>query len=610
MRTYIRLLRFDNYIVESFAIFIILSIIHTIASLINLTAIIPLLDVLFSTSIDVEDLKYTEKQEWIWNTKYLKDKFYFLFASLMDEYGRQEVLYSICLVILSTTIFSNFFHYIALRLVERRKSICIYNLRKAVFKKILSLSIGFFNTSRKGDIISRYTNDIQEIESSLTNSLNSFLQDPIKIIFYFWVLFAISTELTLFALLTIPVSSILVGILVKKLKSVSRKTQNQLSNLTSIMDETLTGIRIIKSFNADRYSLLKFSRENKEYSKNYRKLSFKREASSPLSEIIGVTMVLIILAYGGHMIFSKELLTASGFIGYIVIFSQVIVPIKSLFNSITNIQKSIVCGNRVFSILDKKEDAKKHSQRIQFRAIKNNLQLKNLSFSYEQRPIINNISFSLPKGRSIALVGPSGGGKSTIADIILGFYTAQKGKVLIDDIDIQDYEVNSLRKQIGLVTQEPILFNDTVAKNIAFGISNPSHKEVIKAAKIAYAHDFIMEMDKKYHTFIGDRGVKLSGGQKQRISIARAVFRNPSILILDEATSSLDSQSEKIIQQALKRLLKDRTVILIAHRLSTIKNVDEILVIKEGCIVERGNHQSLIQQEGLYKELNKIQYAN
>ncbi len=609
MNTYLRLIRFNGSLAAFLTPFTVFSVLHTVFGVLNITILIPLFDVLFDTAIDLPALAYTQHiDSFRWDSQYAKDALYYHFGEFIQDYGKQYALYLVCGVALAASLLSNFFRYLSIRILEQAKARAIHNMRVSIFNKMTMLHIGYFTTRHKGDIMSRSTNDLQEIEFSITTALGAFLREPINILVYFISLFAMSVELTIFTLVVIPLSGALISGLVKRLKEDSKKTQHALGIILSIIDEMINGIRVIKAFNAENYLKSKFAKESASYSTYYKSLSYKREAASPVSELMGVCVVVVILLYGGNMVLSEQsTLAASVFTVYILLFSRVMIPVKSLFAAISAVQKTIVSGKRIFEILDEQPAIRDSKSAVEFKEFSTSVAFENISFSYEQKQVLKKINFEIPLGKSIALVGPSGGGKSTIADLLPRFYDVHEGSIQIGNKDIRAYTLSSLREQMGIVTQESILFNDTIFNNIAFGNPDANLEEVIRASKVANAHAFIIGTEHAYETVIGDRGLKLSGGQRQRISIARAIFKNPPILILDEATSSLDTESEKLVQQALQNLMKNRTSLVIAHRLSTIQHAHEILVIDKGQIVERGTHNELVSQRGIYYKLQRMQ---
>nr|MCU0340048.1 ABC transporter ATP-binding protein/permease [Spirosomataceae bacterium] len=470
---------------------------------------------------------------------------------------------------------------------------------QAVFDNAIRLSLSFFSNERKGDLMARVTTDVQEIENSLGRAFSALFKEVFTLIFYFVTLFAMSVKLTLFTLIVIPLSGVVIGGLAKKLKESAAEVQQRLSNILSVLDETFGGIRVVKGFNAESVIQKRFETENQGYKNALLGMVFRQELAPPMSEFMGVAVVAGILLYGGSMVLSGGSdLSAAKFVTYIIIFSQVLRPAKEISNAISGIQRGVASGERIVKLIDTPIEVtdKPHAQVL--KSFESEIRFDNVAFEYEaDTPVLHGISFTLAKGKTIALVGSSGGGKSTIADLVPRFYDPTHGRISIDGRDLREVSIQSLRAQMGIVTQESILFNDTIFNNIAFG-SGASEAEVMAAAKIANAHEFILEQPDGYQTYIGDRGTKLSGGQRQRLSIARAILKNPPILILDEATSALDTESEKLVQEALTQLMKNRTTLVIAHRLSTIQHADEILVLSGGQIIERGQHDQLLADDG------------
>ena len=574
----------------------------------NFALLIPLLNVLFGTVEDEQLNAMLTKPELGFGINYLKEIFYYYFSLIINAYGKIGALKFVCGVIVVSVFLNNFFKYFAQRIIGKVRARVVRNIRKTVFEKITELHLGYFSSKRKGDILSRLSNDVQEIETSVVSTLTVVFRDPATIIGFFILLFIMSFKLTIFTLIIMPTMGIIIVEITKRLKKQSVRGQQSLGIILSIIDETLTGLRVIKAFNARQYIMDKFNKQNNRYAGYVKSMAYKRDLASPLSEFMSVTIVAGILLYGGTLVLSDQSdLSASEFIAYIILFSQVLVPAKAISSAFSSIQRGLVSGERVLKIVDTNTEIKDKKEAIHLTEFKDSIRFENVSFAYEKNLVLSNINLKIEKGKNIALAGPSGGGKSTLADLIVRFYDPTEGKVLIDNISLKEYNTGSIRNFMGIVTQESILFNDTIFNNIAFGMPDAAEDEVVKAAKIANAHDFIMQTTFGYQTNIGDRGVKLSGGQKQRISIARAILKNPPIIILDEATSSLDSESEKLVQQALSNLLKNRTSIVIAHRLSTIQHADEIIVIDDGKIVERGAHPELMKTNGLYKKLNLMQ---
>jgi subfamily B ATP-binding cassette protein MsbA len=511
-------------------------------------------------------------------------------------------------VIVGSVLLSNIFTYISNVLLSKIRAKVIEKLRADIFQKTTALHLGYFTNERKGDLISRLTNDVQEVENSIVSTLKVAFREPATILITFFLLFFISIELTLFTLLFLPVTGYIISEVVKRLKKKAAEGQAALGKIVNILDESISGIRIIKAFTAQTYINKVFGRELKNYSDISISMARKNELASPLSQFLGVLVVAGILLYGGNLVLNASgKLSASAFFTYIILFTQVLNPAKTISQAVSNIQRGIASADRIFSVIDTPPAIQEKESAIKAAHFKEALCFERVSFRYEQETVLHQINLTLKKGQAIALVGPSGGGKSTLADLVPRFYDPTEGQITLDGIDIKSLDLQSLRAHIGVVTQESILFNDSVWKNIAFGVEDAKEEDIIRAAKVANAHEFIMELEQGYHTLIGERGTRLSGGQRQRLSIARAVFKNPDILILDEATSALDTESEKLVQEALEKLMQNRTSLIIAHRLSTIQHADEIVVLDKGEIVERGSHKELIEQKGLYYKLSMTQ---
>jgi len=543
------------------------------------------------------------------STDYVKGIFNYYFGTFMQSHGRLGALQFVCAIIVVSVFLSDVFRYLSARVLERFKVNMVARLRQSVFDNAVGLHLGFFSNERKGDLISRVMTDVQEVENSIANTFSAAFKEVFTLLVYLIVLFNVSVNLTLFAFLVFPISGAFIAYIVKQMRKDARTGQQRLGGLISLMDETFGGMRVVKGFNAEGFIKNRFRTENDAYKKAIKSMAYKREMAGPFSEFMGVTIVAFILLYGGSLVLSNQSeLSAAQFIFYIITFSQVLRPAKEISNAFSNTQRGIASGERVLELVDAENSIKEAPGATTLADFNRKISVKNVNFEYEVgQPILKNINFEMPKGKTVALVGSSGGGKSTLADLIPRFYDPTQGEITIDGTDIRKLTPTSLRSQMGIVTQESILFNDTIFNNIAFGAAT-TEKEVVAAAKIANAHHFIMEQPEGYQTVIGDRGSKLSGGQRQRISIARAVLKNPPILILDEATSALDTESEKLVQEALTHLMENRTVLVIAHRLSTIQHADEILVIHQGEIIERGTHAELLQDsDGFYKKLTQMQ---
>ncbi len=604
MNTFYRILSFAKpfgRFVPSYAIYSLLAVVFGLA---NFTLIIPLLNVLFETKTILE----VSQPTFSLSVSYFKDLFNYGFYTFSTNYGKSGALQFVCGIILVSVLLANLFKYLTQRVLARLRVYVVQNVRKDLFEKINSLHLGYFQSRKKGDVMSTMSNDVNEIENSIVSSIQVIFRDPPLLIGYIILLFIMSVKLTLFTLIILPLSGLIISRITKSLKKNSKKGQQYLGNILSIMDETLSGIRIIKGFNAQEYISKKFEVENSNYSYVLKKMLNRKELASPLSELLGVAVVVGILLYGGQLVLeNRSELSASEFLGYIIIYSQVLNPLKNISNAVSNIQRGIVAGERVLEIIDIKNEIEDSPNAIEIQSFQNNIHFNGVSFKYENDFVLKNINLKIPKGKMYALVGQSGAGKSTLADLVPRFYDVSEGELLVDSLNVKNLKLNSLINLIGIVTQHPILFNDTIRNNIAFNLENASQEEIENAAKIANAHQFIMEMPLGYETNIGDRGDKLSGGQRQRISIARAVLKNPPILILDEATSALDTESERLVQEALFNLMKNRTSLVIAHRLSTIQHADQIIVMQKGEIIEQGNHQELTLLGGMYKKLSDLQ---
>jgi len=565
--------------------------------------VIPFLGILFETQEKVYN-----PPPLSFDATTIKDNFYAIISSIVDEKGKVEALLFICILVLVTFFFRNLFRYLSLYFLTPIRNGVVHDLRMDLHKKVISLPLPFFTEKRKGDITARMTSDLVEIEWSIMSSLEMIFKDPLNIIVYLATLIFISPQLTTFVILLLPVTGIIIGVIGRSLKKSSDRGQNKMGDLLSIIDENISGLRIIKGFNAESHINKNFEKESTDYKSIMTKLLRKKDLSSPMSEFLSTIVMVIVMWFGGQLVLNTDGgLNAQEFIGYILIFSQIIPPAKSLTTSYYLIQKGSASAQRVYEILDTENEIVDIENPKQIKLLNNQIEFNNLTFSYEKQEVLKDINFSIGKGKMIALVGQSGSGKSTLADLLARFYDINQGEILIDNNNIKEIALTDLRTLMGIVSQESILFNDTIFNNIRLGNTNASEQEVMGAAKIANAHDFILETENGYQTNIGDRGNKLSGGQKQRLSIARAILKNPEILILDEATSSLDTESERLVQDALDKLMHSRTSLVIAHRLSTIQNADEILVLDKGCIIERGTHQELITQNGHYKKLSDLQ---
>jgi subfamily B ATP-binding cassette protein MsbA len=608
MKTYFRLLSFAKPI-EKFAIpYIIYTLLYVVFSSMIYPLLVPLLNTLFVT-----DTCNTIKATVVAQPKMLDVTGWFKYYMnyFVESQGHWGALKFVCGVMIVNVVLGNMFRYLSARTMENLRLHTLLNLRSAVFNNVMDMHLGYFNNQRKGDIISKVASDVQVVQFSVTATLQVIFREPAQMIFFLFLLFNYSVKLTLCSLLVVPISAFIISKIVKRLKSQAVAAQQSYSNMISYLDESLQGIRIVKAFNATDFIKDRFNNENKKYSKILRSMAKRQQSASPVSETLAITMISCIVLYGGYLILNKKSdLTGGEFIAYIAIFSQLMRPAKAISDSFSNIHSGIAAGERVLALIDEKPDIKDKPNAKEIKGFNDSIKFENVTFAYGDKEVLKNVNLTIPKGKTVALVGPSGGGKSTLMDLVPHFTEPQSGEILVDGENINDLTAHSLRSLLGVVNQESILFNDSIFNNIAFGKSNVTQQEVEAAAKIANAHNFIIETEKSYQTNIGDRGAKLSGGQRQRICIARAVLNNPPIMLLDEATSALDTESEKLVQEALNNLMKNRTSLIIAHRLSTIQNADIIVVLENGEIVEQGNHQQLINSNGLYKRLIDMQTFN
>lgn len=585
------------------ALNILFNLLGIFFGLFTITLAIPFLGLLFGTEKPVVELP-----DFKFSAEYIQAAFNYFITNVIQESGREAALIKMSMMVLLMFFLKNLCRYMAMYFLAPVRNGVIMDIRNALFDKVLILPLSFYSNERKGDIMARMNNDVQEIEWSVIGAIEMVFRDPPTVIIYLVTLFVMSPELTMFSLILIPLAGLLIGKIGKSLKRSSDVGMKKTGDLLSIIEETLGGLRIIKAFRAESQLNQRFTGMNNDLRRVMNRIYRKKDLASPLSELMGSAVIVAIMWYGGSAVLSgNSTLSPEVFMTFILLFTQILPPIKAITQAYYNLQKGRASMDRVHQILDAENTIpeKENAQNIQ--SLQSKVEFKNVSFDYSGSPIINGVDFQLDKGKTIALVGPSGSGKSTLADLLSRFYDVKSGQITIDGKDLRDLKLSDLRGLMGIVSQESILFNDSVFNNIALGNQDATMEAVIEAAKLANAHDFICGLEDGYFTLIGDRGSKLSGGQRQRLSIARAVLKNPDILILDEATSALDTESERLVQDALSVLMKNRTSLVIAHRLSTIRYADEILVLEFGKIIERGTHDELISHSGMYKRLCDLQ---
>lgn len=605
MKDFKRLLAYAKPYSRFWPGYLILSILSVIFGVANYALIKPLLDILFNPEQLTQQLVKPDFN--LLSIDYYSDIFYYYLTEIMRT-GLLRGLFFVCMILLAASFVSNLARYLSQRILVKMRTYIMQNIRRALYEKIISLNVGYFNTRKKGDILSSISNDVTEVQNGVANSFHVLFREPLLIIGFLAGLFYMSPKLTIVTLLTLPFSALVIGRISRKLKKGAVVTQELMGKIVSHFEEGISGIRIIKGFNAQKYVEDRFEKTNEEHKRSSRSMFYKQELASPLSEFLGIGVATAVLFYGGWLQLRGQLgMDMSTFVVYIGFYWRVLEPAKAMANAYASIQRGMVSGRRLFDILDVENPIKEKDNAVVLKSFEREIKFENVNFSYGSEPVLKDINLTIPKGKMIAIVGPSGGGKSTMADLLPRFYDIVDGDIAIDGRNIKDYTLGSLIAQMGIVTQEAILFNDSVYNNIAFGMENVRREDVIEAAKIANAHEFIVGMERGYDTNIGDRGGKLSGGQRQRLAIARAVLKNPPILILDEATSALDTESERLVQDALTNLMKNRTSIVIAHRLSTIQFADEIVVLQHGEIIERGTHNQLIDKGGLYSHLCQLQ---
>ena len=589
---------------------ILMNILAALLNLLSFALITPILQILFGIDTKVYeympvDFSSVESVKQLGDT--LINNFYWYLSQIIEEHSASYALLILGIFLVVTSVFRTGAMYFASFFMIPIRTGVVRDIRNQINDKIVNLSLSFFSEERKGDILARISGDVNEVETSIMSSLDMLFKNPILILIYLAGMFIVSWQLTVFVLIMLPIAGYIMGLIGKKLKKKSTLGQQQWGYLMSQIEETLGGLRIIKAFNAEKKISARFHQTNEKFRHTTNRIFRRQQLAHPMSEFLGTVTIAIVLYYGGSLILNNNSnIDGASFIYYLTIFYLLINPAKELSKSVYSIQKGLASMERVDKILKAQSDINdpEHPERIDFNS---SIRYNNVQFRYRENWVIRDVSLEIPQGKTVALVGQSGSGKSTMADLLPRFYDVQEGSITIDGINIRNVKLHNLRQLMGIVNQEAILFNDTFFNNIAFGVKNATQEEVEEAARIANAHEFIMDSENGYETNIGDRGSKLSGGQRQRISIARAILKNPSILILDEATSALDTESEKLVQDALERLMKNRTTLVIAHRLSTIKNADLICVMNEGQIVEQGTHSELMQRNGYYTKLCEMQ---
>jgi subfamily B ATP-binding cassette protein MsbA len=585
---------------------VLFNILYAIFNVLSVLAFIPVLGILFGEENKVYAKPIYTSFKNIGS--YAKDSFYHFISQKIEIEGNVETLLFVCLLTFGLFFFKNLFRYFASYVLAFLRNGVVKDVRDNLYSKIIELPIAYFSEKRKGDIIARMSSDVQEVETSFLTSLETVVREPLTIIISLSIMLMMSVKLTLFVFILLPVSGLLISSISKKLKAKSLKAQIETGNFLSFIEETLTGLRVIKGFNAEKRIETKFNDSTKKFRNLMTSVLHRKTLASPMSEFLGSATIIAILWYGGKLVLNETSpLQPKEFLGYIVLFYTVLNPIKAITTAYYNIQKGDASAERILEILETKNTIEDQPNATIKSTFDKEITFENISFKYKDDYVLKNFSLTIPKGKTVALVGQSGSGKSTLANLITRFYDVNKGTIKIDGIDIKDMTKKSLRDLMGIVTQDSILFNDTVKNNISLGVENPNENEILEAAKIANAHEFIKDLPEQYETNIGDGGNSLSGGQKQRLSIARAVLKNPPIMILDEATSALDTESEQLVQVALEKMMMNRTSLVIAHRLSTIQKADLILVLKKGEIIEQGKHDELLSKKGDYYKLVNMQ---
>lgn len=607
-KTYFRLLGFAKPLSRYTIPYFVFAALHALFNTFNYAMIIPILNAMFNSDGGFVFTPIYVLPEISINEDGLNTVISYIYTHVFgEEFVQMKFLAMLGGVLVCMNLFSNLFRYAAAMTVESLRINTLRRMRNEMFAHVANMNIGYFSNQRKGDIMSKITQDVMVVQYCITNTLQVAFRDPLLIIGYMTLMIGISWQLSLFAVLFLPIVGLVIGRIVKRLRHPAKRGQERMADLVSVVEESLSGMKIVKGYNATNFIVDKFKKINADMSRLILSMARRQQLASPMSEFLGLTAVAIILVFGGSLV-EHGMVTGAGFIAFVAAFSQITRPLRSFIDQFANINQGVAAGERIFTIIDAENEVKDKKDAKQFEGLKESIELRNVEFSYDgERKVINGVNIKIKKGQTVALVGPSGGGKSTLSELIPRFYDVNSGEVLFDGVPVGDYNQESIRSKMSIVSQETVLFNDSIEGNILMGRPTATHDEVVEACKVANAHGFIMESPEGYDTNIGDRGTKLSGGQRQRLSIARAVLKNPEILILDEATSALDTESEKLVQDALTNLLKGRTSVVIAHRLSTIYNADRIYVIDEGRIAEEGTHKELLEKGGIYAHLIEMQ---
>ena len=608
LKTYFRLLGFAKPLSRYTVPYFFFAALHAVFNTFNYAMIIPILNAMFNSeggfhfepvyalpAIELNEAGFNVLLSWVYTMFFGTDFQVVKFLAMLGG------------VTIMMNLLSNLFRYASAMTVESLRINTVRRMRNEMFAKVMGMNVGFFSEQRKGDIMSKITQDVMVVQYCITNTLQVAFRDPFLIVGYLVLMIGISWQLSLFAVIFLPIVGVIIGSIVKRLRHPAKRGQERMADLVSVLDESLSGMKIVKGYNATQFIINKFKMINADMARLLLSMARKQQLASPMSEFLGITAVAVILVFGGTLV-TKGMVTGAGFIAFIAAFSQITRPLRSFIDQFANINQGVAAGERIFQLIDTPSEVTDKAEAREFEGLKESIELRDVCFSYDgEREVIKDVTMRIGKGETIALVGASGGGKSTLSELIPRFYDTTKGDILFDGVSVRDLAQESLRAKMSIVSQETVLFNDSIEGNILMGRPDATHDEVVAACKVANAHDFIMASAEGYDTNIGDRGTKLSGGQRQRLSIARAVLKNPEILILDEATSALDTESEKLVQEALTNLLKGRTSIVIAHRLSTIYNADRIYVIDQGRIAEEGTHSELLAKNGIYARLIEMQ---